>query len=37
MSPKRHPDDIIVWPDKTWCYREELWERWIICQSVISV
>lgn len=26
MSPKRHPDDIIVWPDKTWCYREELLE-----------
>lgn len=25
-SPKRHPDDIIVWPDKTWCYREELWK-----------
>lgn len=23
---KRHPDDIIVWPDKVWCYRCELWE-----------
>lgn len=21
-----HPDDVILWPDETWCYRSELEE-----------
>lgn len=25
-SPKRHPEDVIVWGDGTWCYFDELWE-----------
>ena len=20
------PDDIFLWPDNTWCYRDEFWE-----------
>lgn len=21
-----HPDDVFLWPEGTWCYRNELWE-----------
>lgn len=24
MTP--HPDDVIIWPDLTWCFRSELAE-----------
>lgn len=23
---KHDPDDIILWPDETWCFYSELWE-----------
>ena len=32
-----HPDDIVIWPDNTWCYRNELHEMSYMSDDYVTV
>jgi hypothetical protein len=28
-EPPENPDDLLLWPDGFWCFREEFSEQWL--------